>query len=58
MPDLEKLLNQDEPHAALEKLLPLARQLLAHLDDEARRAWFFRLLEDEDQDKLSGMVNL
>ena len=58
MQELEKILAGLEPDAALERLLPLARQLLAHLDDDSRRQWFFRLLEGEDQDKLTGMVNL
>lgn len=58
MQELAKLLNTMEPDAALEQILPLARQLLTHLDDETRRAWFFRLLEGDGQDKLSGMVNL
>ncbi|MDF1613779.1 hypothetical protein P0N66_02280 [Desulfurivibrio alkaliphilus] len=58
MQELEKILTDQEPDDALEQLLPLARQLLSHLDDEARRAWFTRLLEGDDRDKLAGMVNL
>lgn len=58
MRDLAQTLADLEPNTALEQLLPLARQLLGHLDEEARRSWFTRLLAGDDQDKLAGMVNL
>lgn len=58
MPELAEFLAGLEPEAALDRLLPLARDLLAHLDEEQRRTWFTRLLEGGQEDKLAGLVNL
>jgi hypothetical protein len=58
MKDIEQLLEQMEPAEALAKLTPAIKNILAHLDEEARVRLVTELIGDGGEDKIASMVNL
>lgn len=58
MKDIEQLLEQMEPAEALAKLTPAIKNILVHLDEEARVRLVTELIGDGGEDKIASMVNL
>ena len=58
MKDIEQLLEQMEPAEALAKLTPAIKNILAHLDEEARIRFVTDMIGDGGEDKIASMVNL
>jgi hypothetical protein len=58
MKELEELLNRLEPAEALAAILPELRQILTHLDDEARADFVIEVLGGAEGDKIGSLVDL
>ena len=58
MKDLKQMLNTMEPDEALTVLTPHLKQILAHLDEEARVAFVTTMIDGPGGDKMGSMVNL
>jgi len=55
---IDQLLERMEPVEALAKLAPVIKNILAHLDEEARISFVTDLIGDGGEDKIASMVNL
>lgn len=58
MDEFQKIADSMDPEAAISKLTSVARNLLAHVGDEARLKFVMDLIGDTDKDKASGLVHL
>lgn len=58
MKALEQLLGTMEPGEALAAVTPPLKQILAHLDDEARVDFVTSMIDGPGSDKVGSMVNL
>lgn len=58
MKELQNILDSLEPGEALAALAPRLREILAHLDEEARVGFVTGLIEEAGGDKVSSMVHL
>lgn len=58
MKELQKILRNMEPSAALLALAPALKNILAHLDEEERVKFVTDMIDDPNGDKLSSMVHL
>ena len=58
MKDIQQLLESMEPAEALAKLTPAIKNILAHLDEEARVGFVKDMIGDSGADKIASMVNL
>jgi uncharacterized tellurite resistance protein B-like protein len=58
MNELQEILDRLEPAAALSALAPALKNILTHLDEEARVKFITDMIDDPDGDKLSSMVHL
>jgi uncharacterized tellurite resistance protein B-like protein len=58
MKDIEQLLERLEPSEALTVLTPAIKNILTHLDEEARVRFVTDLIGDSGADKIASMVNL
>jgi len=58
MKELQNILNSMEPSDALAALTPLLREILSHLDEEARVGFVTGLIDEGGKDKVSSMVHL
>lgn len=58
MKDLEKILNSMEPAAALAALAPPLKNILVHLEEEARVKFVTDMINAPGEDKVSSLVHL
>jgi hypothetical protein len=58
MKDIQQLLESMEPAAALAELTPVIKNILTHLDEEARVSFVTDMISDSREDKISSMVHL
>lgn len=58
MKELADILDSMEPGEALAALTPLLRNILSHLDEDARVAFVTGLIDEAGGDKVSSMVHL
>lgn len=58
MEELQQILAGLEPGKALAVIGPALKNVLAHLDEEARVGFVTSLLEEPGADKVVSMVNL
>ena len=58
MKDIQQLLESMEPAEALAKLTPAIKNILAHLDEEARVGFVKDMIGGSGADKIASMVNL
>ncbi len=58
MNDLQCIVDKLDPQEALSALSTITRQLLAHLDDEAKAKFIVDLTGEAGSDNVSSLVNL
>jgi F0F1-type ATP synthase delta subunit len=58
MKELQEILNPLEPVEALAALKPQLKEILSHLDEEARVDFVTGLIDEAGGDKVSSMVHL
>jgi len=58
MDELQKIINRMEPDAALACLAEAAKNLLAHLDEQARVDFVVSMIGRAGSDKVASLVDL
>ena len=58
MDKLQQIINSMEPGEAVAALAPVLKEVLTHLDEDARVGFVTSLLGESGADKVASMVNL
>ncbi len=58
MEELHKIIAQLEPDKALAALAEAAKQILAHLDEQARVEFVVSMIGESGSDKVASLVDL
>ena len=58
MKELQQIVDTMEPEEALAELVPHVKQLLSHLNEDAKLRFVTELIGGGNNDKITSMVNL